>query len=783
MKPQLLFLLLIATSASAQINWAQFDLPPLPTVYPIIVHDIKFDQNGDAFIPMDKAGVFVFNGITQTFYTGDNVAVLQGRNITAVEVDQNNLKWFLDGNTLNLITFDGTTWTLVPQSIPAIIAMGWTLKIDALGNLWSVIYSPDDSSNIAKFDGSAWTFYNSLGTYGYLEWYLPLKIDGLGRLVWCDNIAMHWFDGINSDTSHVWQVNGNGLVSDFEIDSNNEVWIRISKGSNKLAHYNGSNWVTENLPFGSSYRTRIMLDDQGNFWAPEGNTLWKKTNGTWQSVYNNGSFFSTDIAVDPQQRWWFYPTDTLDDEMRGNYLTLLDQNGFNTISGTVYFDLNANGTQDMGEPPYRNQFVQLMPLNYYQITDDSGNYQFGLIDTAGTYDVTLLPSANWYISSSPQSYNITQAVNLEITSGINFGIAPNSFYDDAVAGLSCFHTKRGQNAHFSLSVYNNGTTLMSGEIQFDFDSELQYVSAEIDPDQINGNILTWNYSGLFPGESKSFGVSCYVPLSLNIGDILTSTVSVTPYNTDVDQSNNNITLQSTVVSAFDPNIKTVYPKGEGNDGIIGLGTTLLYTVEFQNIGNDTAHNVMIYDELDEDLDFTTLQVIGNSHTYEVSVIEDHVLRFNFPDIMLPDSGINEAASHGFIQYRVKPFASCPLGTVLTNEASIVFDFNEPVVTNTTINTLGEPTTVNELAGSSSAIEIYPNPFSASTTISFSCEEDSRAVVTLYDLAGRNIKTLLDENLHAGNQEAQLNRDQLSSGIYFLQLKWNDEVVTRKLVLE
>src|SRR6185295_4855469 len=116
-------------------------------------------------------------------------------------------------------------------------------------------------------------------------------------------------------------------------------------GATRLAHYTGSNWVSEELPFdyGGGYHVRLMIDGQGNFWIPGANALWEKTGGNWQSTYNNATFYSTDIAVDAQQRWWFYPTDSLEYIPKDNFVTILDQNGFNTISGIVYFDLNANG--------------------------------------------------------------------------------------------------------------------------------------------------------------------------------------------------------------------------------------------------------------------------------------------------------------------------------------------------------------------------------------------------------------------------------------------------------
>jgi hypothetical protein len=81
------------------------------------------------------------------------------------------------------------------------------------------------------------------------------------------------------------------------------------------------------------------------------------------------------------------------------------------------------------------------------------------------------------------------------------------------------------------------------------------------------------------------------------------------------------------------------------------------------------------------------------------------------------------------------------------------------------------------------IEVYPNPFTSSTTISFSSQQDSHTTIALFDLAGRKLQTLLNENVAAGNHEVQLNRQSLAAGIYFLQLTINGEVVTKKLVVE
>jgi hypothetical protein len=86
--------------------------------------------------------------------------------------------------------------------------------------------------------------------------------------------------------------------------------------------------------------------------------------------------------------------------------------------------------------------------------------------------------------------------------------------------------------------------------------------------------------------------------------------------------------------------------------------------------------------------------------------------------------------------------------------------------------------------------VFPNPFSSSATISFSLEENSHTTIILFDLAGRKItcpdfigETLLNENLSEGDHQLTFNRESLAAGIYFLQVKMNGEVMTRKVVIE
>jgi S-formylglutathione hydrolase FrmB len=93
--------------------------------------------------------------------------------------------------------------------------------------------------------------------------------------------------------------------------------------------------------------------------------------------------------------------------------------------------------------------------------------------------------------------------------------------------------------------------------------------------------------------------------------------------------------------------------------------------------------------------------------------------------------------------------------------------------------------VNELSLSPSSFVLhqnYPNPFNPSTTISFSIPSRSFVSLRIFDLLGREVATLINENQNVGTHFATFNATNLSSGIYFYRLQAGPFLETKKLVL-
>ena len=101
------------------------------------------------------------------------------------------------------------------------------------------------------------------------------------------------------------------------------------------------------------------------------------------------------------------------------------------------------------------------------------------------------------------------------------------------------------------------------------------------------------------------------------------------------------------ISSFDPNDKQAFPRGYGSEHFIEKNTALEYLIRFQNTGTDTAFTVILKDTLSPWLDLYSVRPGAASHDYEYEILGQNIIKITFNNILLPDSNINELASHGF----------------------------------------------------------------------------------------------------------------------------------------
>ena len=77
---------------------------------------------------------------------------------------------------------------------------------------------------------------------------------------------------------------------------------------------------------------------------------------------------------------------------------------------------------------------------------------------------------------------------------------------------------------------------------------------------------------------------------------------------------------------------------------------------------------------------------------------------------------------------------------------------------------------------------YPNPFNPATTIAFSIPQTELVTVKVYNIAGHEITTLINDELSTGNHSIQWDGSHQPSGVYFVQIESSGFAHTRKMVL-
>jgi uncharacterized repeat protein (TIGR01451 family) len=360
----------------------------------------------------------------------------------------------------------------------------------------------------------------------------------------------------------------------------------------------------------------------------------------------------------------------------------LPSSTYNTIKGNVRLDLNNNGC-DNTDRGLENIPIQIMSNNSDSIT------RFTAL--AGAYahypyegNFTITPTAPPHFIITPTSSNVSFDTANSIVKVVNFCVTPKESVNDLEISIIPLtgSSRPGRDASFRLFYKNSGTNILSGNVEFYFEnSRMNYISSSLSPLSQSNGLIKWNFNNLSPLQSNSIDITLHLlpPPTNNNGDSVKYMAVVNPILADETPENNTAVLTKIITTAIDPNFKECL-QGSRID-ITKAGNYLYYQVHFQNVGSDTAFNVVITDPLDEKFDLNTLELVNSSYPCNVS-LKGNEVEFFFDDIKLPPQLINDDGSNGFVVYKIKLKApSSLLNDSIVNSAGIYFDFNLPVATN------------------------------------------------------------------------------------------------------
>ena len=237
-----------------------------------------------------------------------------------------------------------------------------------------------------------------------------------------------------------------------------------------------------------------------------------------------------------------------------------------------------------------------------------------------------------------------------------------------------------------------------------------------------------------------------------------------PYNTTPEK-----TKKTQVPSAHDPNMKVTV--GYGTGGYIVGDTPILFTIDFENVSSATAaaQKVVITDQLDANLDWSSFQLVQIGFNNTTINIAEGLQRYtaettvpNDPNPVQVSASLNPStglitwtmqsvdpvtggvpadpyagflppndATHrgeGFVSFTVMLKPGLASGTAIANTATIVFDVNTPMTTNETINT------IDEIAPTSSVAALPSTTSQTSFTVSWTGSDNAGGSgIALFDV--------------------------------------------------
>lgn len=440
------------------------------------------------------------------------------------------------------------------------------------------------------------------------------------------------------------------------------------------------------------------------------------------------------------------------------------------IKGNVAVDSNINCINDTLDIPLPGSLVKLEPQGKYTLTNPKGDYRFSS-PANGNYTLKFVPN-EFYLAScdTQQSFVIS---NSSSTATYNFVAQPNPICNGFIR-LMASRARPGFIQTLKLDFSNVSSTVWDGYVSVKLDSGFNFIAATPSSDSVSGNTRFWRYANLKLFEEKSITLSATVPFPIN------RVYSHTAFLTNSCTSGISFigdTLVDVISGSYDPNDKIIFPLVvREQNGFNTPDQELVYQINFQNTGTDTAFRVVVRDTLSSNLDVETFRMIGASHQYLVNINEGRSLEWTFNNILLPDSNTNERRSHGFIKFSIKPKKDIMLGEVIENKAAIYFDFNDPIITNNVVLEHKLFTGLETLEPIINNISIFPNPSNGLVKFRFSLSEAS--ILNIHQLDGK----LIDQHTIASTAtEFDWDMSKYQSGIYSISLVSGQNIITKKLV--
>jgi len=687
----------------------------------------------------------------------------------------------------------------------------WIVKTDSVGNIeWqntiggnydeqlSSIELTDDGGYV--LGGDSWSDLSGdktegpVGSPGSIDYWI-IKLNASGNIIWQNTIGANASEDLETlsktldggfilggstgaDSSgdktengfgnyDYWivKINGNGIVQwDKTYGGDSTDWL------NSIAQSADSGYIISGVSMSdiSGYKNEISIGEY-DYWLLKtdatGNIQWQNTIGGNEMDWLGSAFQTSDGGYLIEGFSSSNMTGDKGENCLGQddiwILKLSDK--FNSITGKIFIDLNSNGIQDPSEFSVSNSQVTDGFTSKITFSDREGKYNLAVLDS-GNYLVT--PSPINYYSPVPANRAVHFTGIHQIDSLNDFAFQPAGTFNDLCVTLTPLGRFRaGREASYMLSYENVGTTTLNGTVIFYPDSNLIFFTSAPAAVLVTSDSTVWNVGTLAPFQTGSILVTVQIDASAPVGTPILSNARIEPIAGDANAYCNNGTWGILVTGSFDPN-EILVDRNSVFTTELSNPLYLEYIINFQNTGNDSALDVKVLNPIDTSkLQINSLEFVASSHSVNMSYKPwESNMEFSFNNIYLPDSNVNEPASHGFVRYRIKPKSSLLAGDSILNTAYIYFDFNQPVQTNTAFTQIILPTSIDAFTAYGLQFTVYPNPLTQQATIAFDNPKHESFELSVSDITGRLI-----ESIKTTSVEITLKKGGKRAGVYLISL--------------
>lgn len=422
------------------------------------------------------------------------------------------------------------------------------------------------------------------------------------------------------------------------------------------------------------------------------------------------------------------------------------------ITGSVYFDKNRDGQFNWDERGMPYCKLKMMPSGLVVFTNGNGQFDFNG-QVSGAYQMSLVGKYQEYFENPPP-FTILR------NSGISLGLKQKKALPMEASVTTAMQRSRCNEVTTGLlSFYNTGIVdIDSARIELSVESPVQLGYNQEGP---FAPTISFSVPAFKSGMGNTYHFAVLWPSGEHIENLFSVRSRTRVYVKDTLKAILIDSSSKQLFCSYDPNDKAAMPFGVSDKHYTLKKSALEYTIRFENTGNDYAYNIQIKDTLSKELDGSCFEVVAASHPVNTELSNSGVATFLFKNINLPDTSTDKQKAQGFVRYRIKAKEDIAEGKDIFNTASIYFDKNPPIVTNTTFNRMvttlplttdwALPPSLEETA------RFFPIPATGVLHVQTS---SAFAQMRLLDIQGRLI---------ASSQESSLIVGHLTKGMYIVQL--------------